>query len=141
MVKKFLSYVLFVFGILVFLTSCGEKKLSEIIIGEWKVESVKFPKLDFSPDLIEEFKTEMLSSVYIFKEEGKFALRSKLIPDGTSGIYRIKDDTRELYIEYQAGNNTLKGNYQIEIIDHHKIKFKQSLGKDLGQMEAVLVRE
>lgn len=141
MSKKFYFPVLFVIGVVVFLTSCGEKKLSEMIIGEWKVESVQFPKLDFSPELIEEFKSEMLSSVYIFKEEGKFALRSKLIPEGTSGIYRVKDDTKELYIEYQAGNNTLKGNYQIEIIDQDKIKFRQSLGEDLGEMEAVLVRE
>lgn len=136
------SSLLFLFlTVLVTISSCSEKKLSDVIIGEWKVESVAFPGVDLAPSLLQDFEKEMLSTVYIFKEKGKFELRSDLISEGAQGTWRVNDEKNEIYIEYTAGGNLFKSTYQAEIIDGDKIKISQALGGDLGKLEAVLVRK
>ena len=131
-----LIFILFV----VFFVSCGQKSLDDAIIGEWKVEKVDFPEMDIAPSVIERFSTEMLSSVYTFKEDGKFNLRSGLIPDGVDGTWRVNEEKGELFIEYTAAGQYFKSTYQIKMMDENTLLFKQKLGGDLGSLEAELKR-
>lgn len=112
--------------------------MDEAIIGEWKVEKVDFPAMDIAPSLIEDFRKEMLSSVYTFNEEGKFNLRSGLIPDGVDGTWRVNEEKGELFIEYTAAGQYFKSTYQIKMPDENTLLFKQKLGGDLGSIEATL---
>jgi hypothetical protein len=123
------------------LASCGQKKLSEVIVGEWKVQKVEFPEMKIAESIIEHFRDEMLSSVYTFKENGDFELRSGLIPDGAKGKWRAKDESGEIFFEYTARGQQFPSTYQIKIIDENTISFKQKLGGDLGSLEATLVRK
>ncbi len=134
-------YLFFLLSFLPFsflLSSCGQKSLDEAIIGEWKVEKVDFPEMDIAPSLIEDFRNEMLSSVYTFNEGGKFNLRSGLIPDGVDGTWRVNEEKGELFIEYTAAGQYFKSTYQIKITDENTLLFKQKLGGDLGSIEATL---
>ena len=129
-----LTFILFV----VFFVSCGQKSLPDAILGEWKVEKVDFPEMDIAHSLIEDFRNEMLSSVYTFNEEGKFNLRSGLIPDGVDGTWRVNEEKGELFIEYTAAGQYFKSTYQISMPDENTLLFKQKLGGDLGSIEATL---
>lgn len=140
MKNKYTSILILFFLILLVFSSCGNKKLSEIIEGEWKVEKVEFPEMDIAESIIESFRNEMLSSVYTFKEDGKFELKSGLIPMGAVGKWRLKEETKELYIEYTAMEKEFKSTYEIEMVDENKIIFRQKFGGDLGEMEATLVK-
>jgi len=136
------TYTLFLLlAILVSFSSCGEKKLSDVIIGEWKVEKVEFPEMDIAESIIKSFKDEMLSSVYTFSEDGKFELKSGLIPNGAKGKWRLKEEENQLYIEYFAMDKEFKSTYDIEMADENKIIFRQKFGGDLGEMKATLVKE
>jgi hypothetical protein len=136
------TLILFLFiAILVSISSCGEKKLADVIVGEWKVEKVEFPEMDIAESIIESFRDEMLSSIYTFNEDGKFELKSGLIPMGAIGKWRLKEETKELYIEYSAMEKEFKSTYEIELVDENKIIFRQKFGGDLGEMEATLVKK
>lgn len=124
--------------LLLIFSSCGNKKLSDIIEGEWKVTKVEFPKTELAPSILESFEKEMLSSVYTFSANGKFNLRSGLIPDGANGIWRCKDEPTEVYIEYTAANFDFKSTYAIEIISNTEIILHQPLGENLGMLKATL---
>lgn len=133
-VKLLLAFLITAF----IFASCGNKKLSEIIEGEWKVTKVEFPKTELAPSILESFEKEMLSSVYTFSTNGKFNLRSGLIPDGANGIWRAKDEPSEIYIEYNAANFDFKSTYAIEIISNTEIILHQPLGENLGMLKATL---
>lgn len=137
----FILICAFMFLSILSITSCGEKKLSDVIVGEWEVESVKFPEMDIAASIIESVKEEMLSSVYTFKEGGDFELKSGLIPKGAKGKWKLKEDAGELYIEYFANETEFKSTYKIEMVDENKIIFRQKFGGDLGEMEATLVKK
>lgn len=135
------SYLSFLFIAIIFsLSSCGEKKLSDVIVGEWKVEKVEFPDMDIAESIIKSFRDEMMSSVYTFSEDGKFELRSGLIPNGAKGIWRLKEEEKQLYLEYFAIEKEFKSTYEIEMVDENKIIFRQKFGGNLGEMEAELVK-
>lgn len=136
------NYLLFLFiAFVISLSSCGEKKLTDVIIGEWKVEKVEFPEMDIAESIIESFREEMLSSVYTFSENGKFELKSGLIPDGAKGIWRLKEEEKQLYLEYFAMEKEFKSTYEIEMVDENKIIFRQKFGGNLGEMKATLVKK
>lgn len=121
--------------------SCGEKKIADVIVGEWKVEKVEFPEMDIAESIIKSFRDEMLSSVYTFSEDGKFELRSGLIPDGAKGIWRLKEEEKQLYLEYFAMDKEFKSTYELELVDENKIIFRQKFGGNLGEMKATLVKK
>jgi hypothetical protein len=136
------TYTLFLLlAILVSFSSCGEKKLSDVIIGKWKVEKVEFPEMDIAESIIKSFKDEMLSSIYTFSEEDKFELTSGLIPNGAKGKWRLNEEKNQLYIEYFAMEKEFKSTYEIEMVDENKIIFRQKFGGDLGEMKATLVKK
>ena len=122
-------------------TSCSEKKLADIIVGEWKVEKVEFPEMDIAESIIKSFRDEMLSSIYTFSAEGKFELKSGLIPNGAKGKWILKEEEKQLFIHYFAMEKEFKSTYELEIVDEKTIIFRQKFGGNLGEMKAILTKE
>lgn len=132
--------LLFLFFTLLF-SSCGEKKLADLIVGEWKVEKVEFPEMDIAESIIKSFRDEMLSSVYTFSEDGKFELKSGLIPNGAKGKWRLKEEEKQLFIQYFAMEKEFKSTYELEMVDENTIIFRQKFGGNLGEMKATLAKK
>ena len=122
-------------------TSCSEKKIADIIVGEWKVEKVEFTEMDIAESIIKSFRDEMLSSVYIFSGEGKFELKSGLIPNGAKGKWRLKEEEKQLFIQYFAMEKEFKSTYELEVVDENTIIFHQKFGGNLGEMKATLSKK
>ncbi len=121
--------------------SCSEKKIADVIVGEWKVEKVEFPEMDIAESIIKSFRDEMLSSVYTFSAEGKFELKSGLIPNGAKGKWRLKEEEKQLFIHYFAMEKEFKSTYQLEVVGEKTIIFHQKFGGNLGEMKATLTKE
>jgi hypothetical protein len=136
------TLVLFLFfAVLISISSCGEKKISDVIVGAWEVKEVNINDSEVSPDLITYLKSEMLSSTYTFHDGGGFELQSNIITKGVKGKWKAMDDKKELYTEYFANDLEYKTTYQIEIVDESTIIFRQEFGSSLGNMEATLIKK
>jgi len=122
-------------------TSCSEKKIADIIVGEWKVEKVEFTEMDIAESIIKSFRDEMLSSVYIFSGEDKFELKSGLIPNGAKGKWRLKEEEKQLFIQYFAMEKEFKSTYELEVVDENTIIFHQKFGGNLGEIKATLSKK
>ena len=120
-------------------SSCDNRIESSKLIGNWKV--VNFDPLlnGISPLLIEEGKKEALSTKYTFNSDNTFIMKSKSIPTGDNGTWKLNSEKEILILRNDIGNYDGE-EFAIKLVGSSTIIITQEL-EGFGYINMTLEKE